>query len=86
MEILFWFFEIESSDSEFELMQELLDMIRERNELRKYEQALLLKAKEIEAEDPYWISKTSHSMDTADMYLFYILAYTSSYFISFWSG
>ncbi|XP_065222209.1 F-actin-monooxygenase Mical isoform X2 [Planococcus citri] len=43
----------QSSESEYELMQELLDMIRERNELRKFEQKLLLKAKEIETEDPY---------------------------------
>lgn len=43
----------ESSESENELMRELLDMIRERNELHKFEQKLLLKAKEIEMEDPY---------------------------------
>lgn len=43
----------ENSEGELELMQELLDMIRERNELQKCEQKLLLKAKEIETDDPY---------------------------------
>lgn len=51
--LFIYLFFLENSESDFELMQELLNMMRERNELRKFEQKLLLKAKEIEMDDPY---------------------------------